>query len=63
MDIFFIVKEIGWVITLLGFSIIIMQSRKKDIPLIIFMIGVMVILVTLWLENAAVRELLDLFVC
>lgn len=63
MDMFFIVKEIGWIITLLGFSIIIMQHRKKDTPLIIFMIGVMVMLVTLWLENVAIHELLGPFVC
>lgn len=40
-----------------------MQHHKKDTPLIIFMIGVMAMLVTLWLENVAIRELLGPFVC
>lgn len=64
MNTLFVIKLIGWICVLWGYwDIVASENRKENIPLIIFMIGVMVMLVTLWSENATIRELLDPFVC
>lgn len=63
LDVLFLIKEAGWVCLLIGYWIIIAKSRKKDIPLILFMGGTIAVLACLWVENDIIYNLLDPFVC
>ena len=62
-DVLFLIKEAGWVCLLIGYWIVAAKSHKKDIPLILFMVGTMVVLACLWIENGTILNVLDPFVC
>lgn len=64
MNTLFVIKLIGWICVLWGYwDIVASENRKENIPLIIFMGGVIVMLAVLWTENGTILNLLDPFVC
>lgn len=64
MNTLFVIKLIGWICVLLGYwNTILNKNNKENIPLILFMIGVILMLAILWVENGTILNLLDPFVC
>ena len=63
METLFLIKEAGWICLLIGYWIIVFKNNKENIPLILFMAGVMLILAALWTENGIIYNLLDQFAC
>lgn len=62
MDVLFLIKEAGLVCLIIGYWIIAAKSHKKDIPLILFMVGTIAVLACLWAENDIIYNVLDPFV-
>jgi len=64
MNTLFVIKLISWVCLIWGYwDTVASKNSKENIPLILFMGGVIVMLAVLWTENGTILNLLDLFVC